>query len=43
MKPFLANKGHAPETVEKMHAAWTKAVVLQTILWSHPYIREGDF
>lgn len=43
VKPFLANKGHAPETVEKMHAAWTKSVILQTILWSHPYIREGDF
>ncbi|WP_422368348.1 protoglobin domain-containing protein [Pelagibius sp.] len=43
VKPFLANKGHAPETVEKMYAAWTKAVILQTILWSHPYIREGDF
>ncbi len=43
VKPFLANKGHDAGTVEKMHAAWTKAVVLQTILWSYPYIREGDF
>ena len=43
VKPFLAAKGHSAETVDKMHAAWTKAVILQTILWSHPYIRDGDF
>lgn len=43
LKPFLANKGHAPETVDKMHAAWVKSVTLQLILWSYPYIREGDF
>lgn len=42
-KPFLAARGHAPEDVEKMHQAWSKAVLLQTILWSYPYIREGDF
>ena len=43
VKPFLANKGHTAETVEKMHAAWTKSVLMQAILWSHPYIRDGDF
>ena len=26
-----------------MHQAWVKAVLLQVILWSHPYVREGDF
>lgn len=43
LKPFLANKGHPPATVEKMHSAWVKSVTLQLILWSYPYIREGDF
>ena len=23
--------------------AWAKAVLLQVILWSHPYVRDGDF
>jgi Protoglobin len=43
MKPFLANKGHTSAEVEAMHAAWSKAVLLQAILWSRPYVREGDF
>ncbi|RMF71664.1 MAG: protogloblin ApPgb [Planctomycetota bacterium] len=43
LKPFLANSGAAPEDVEKMHAAWVKAVTLQTILWSYPYVRDGDW
>jgi len=43
LKPFLAAKGHSPEEVEKMHQAWVKSVLLQTILWSHPYIRDGQF
>jgi hypothetical protein len=43
LKPFLASKGAAAEDVDKMHAAWVKSVLLQTILWSHPYLREGRF
>ncbi len=43
MKPFLAKKGASAEEVEAMHAAWTKAVLLQAILWSRPYAREADF
>jgi len=43
IKQFLANKGHSTEEVEKMHQAWFKSVVLQVTLWSHPYVREGDF
>ena len=43
MKPFLAKKGASAEEVEAMHAAWTKAVLLQAILWSRPYAKEGDF
>jgi hypothetical protein len=29
--------------VEVMHQAWVKAVLLQVILWSQPYVRDGDF
>lgn len=43
LKPFLAKKGHRAEDVEKMHQAWIKSVLLQVILWSQPYVREGDF
>jgi hypothetical protein len=42
IKPFLASKGHPAEEVEKMHAAWVKAVVLQAALWSYPYANPGD-
>ena len=43
LKPFLAEGGATPDEVEAMHQAWVKAVLLQVILWSHPYVREGDF
>lgn len=43
LKPFLANKGASPEQVERMQQAWLKSVLLQVTLWSHPYVREGDF
>lgn len=43
LKPFLAKQGATTEAVDKMHAAWTKAVLLQTILWSEPYIKQGQF
>ena len=43
LKPFLAEGGAAPDEVEAMHQAWVKAVLLQVILWSQPYVREGDF
>lgn len=43
MKPFLARRGHAAAEVEAMHAAWTKAVLLQAILWCRPYAKDGDF
>ena len=40
-KQFLARKGHSPEEIERMHAAWTKAVMLTLTLWSRPYTKEG--
>jgi hypothetical protein len=43
LKPFLAKKGASPDDVEKMHAAWVKSVLMQTILWIYPYVREGQF
>lgn len=43
LKPFLAKKGASATEVEKMHAAWVKSVLMQTILWSHPYVRDGQF
>ncbi|MBL8661417.1 MAG: hypothetical protein JNM29_01270 [Candidatus Odyssella sp.] len=43
MKPFLAKKGASATDVDAMHAAWTKAVLLQAILWARPYVKEGDF
>jgi hypothetical protein len=43
LKPFLAEGGAGPDEVEAMHQAWVKAVLLQVILWGHPYVRDGDF
>jgi hypothetical protein len=43
LKPFLASKGHSAETVERMHQAWIKSVLLQVALWSHPYVKDGDY
>ena len=43
LRPFLAKGGAGPDEVEAIHAAWVKAVLLQVILWSHPYVRDGDF
>ncbi len=43
LKPFLANKGHTTDDVDKMHQAWIKSVLLQVILWTQPYVKDGDF
>lgn len=43
LKPFLAKKGTKAEDVEKMHQAWVKSVLLQSILWSQPYIKNGQY
>ncbi|WP_439606047.1 protoglobin domain-containing protein [Hydrogenophaga sp.] len=43
LKPFLAKKGASSADVDKMHAAWVKSVLVQTILWSYPYVRDGQF
>lgn len=41
VRPFLEGGGDDPETVERMHQAWLKAVLLQTTLWTRPYLPEG--
>lgn len=43
LKPFLAKKGHSAADVEAMYQAWLKSVILQVILWSYPYVKEGDY
>ncbi len=43
LKPFLAKNGHSAEEVDTMHAAWVKSLLLQVTLWSHPYVKDGDF
>lgn len=43
LKPFLAKKGASADEVDKMHAAWVKSVLMQAILWSQPYVRDGQF
>jgi hypothetical protein len=43
LKPFLAKKGHCATDVENMYQAWVKSCLLQITLWSHPYIKDGDF
>ena len=41
IKPFLAKKGHSLGVIEKMHKAWSKAVLLHVTLWTHAYCGEG--
>ncbi len=43
LKPFLAKKGASSDDVEKMYNAWVKSVLLQSILWGQPYMKEGEF
>ncbi|MEZ4400825.1 MAG: protoglobin domain-containing protein [Kofleriaceae bacterium] len=43
LRPFLARGGHSVDDVEKMAQAWVKSCLLQMTLWSHPYVKDGDF
>ena len=43
LRPFLAKSGHKADEVETMYAAWLKSCLLQVTLWSHPYIKAGDY
>jgi hypothetical protein len=39
----LEAAGAPPEEVNRMHAAWTKAVILSVTLWSRAYAPEGQW
>ncbi len=43
IRPFLERGGHSEAEVDAMHTAWVKSVLMQAILWSYPYVNEGDF
>jgi hypothetical protein len=43
LRPFLAKRGASAAEVDRMQAAWVKAVLMQTILWSQPYVKDGQF
>jgi hypothetical protein len=41
VRPFLEKAGADAASVEQMHQAWLKAVLLQATLWSRPFVRDG--
>ena len=43
IEPFLVESGQSADSIKKMMAAWNKSITLQAILWSHPYVKEGQF
>lgn len=42
VRPLIEREA-SREEVDRMLLAWHKAVQLQVILWSHPYVKDGDF
>jgi len=43
VRPFLERGERDTAMIERMHQAWLKAVLLQAILWTYPYVKEGVF
>ena len=43
LRPFLASGGDPADVVDRMYQAWLKSCLLQVTLWSHPYVKDGDF
>jgi hypothetical protein len=43
LREFLAERGVAGEQAARLLDAWLKALLLHVALWSHPYVREGDW
>jgi hypothetical protein len=43
IRPFLEKGGDDATTVERMHQAWLKAVLLQVTLWSRAYLPDGTW
>lgn len=42
LRPFFEGKA-APAEVDRMLEAWHKAVLLQVIVWTYPYVQPEDF
>jgi hypothetical protein len=42
-RDYLAAKGARPEQVDRMHAAFTKSVMLHVTVWTRPYVDSGDW
>lgn len=40
---FLERGESDPAMIERMHQAWLKAVLLQAILWTYPWVKEGTW
>lgn len=40
-KEFLEKKARSEEEIDRMHVAWTKAVLITLTLWSRLYTKEG--
>lgn len=40
---YLAAKGASPEQVDRMHAAFTKSVILHVTVWTRAYVDNGSW
>jgi len=43
VKPFLSNRGHSADDVERMYRAWCKSVTMQVALWGSPFMNADAF
>jgi Protoglobin len=41
VRPLLAKSGFSASDVDRIHSAWTKAVILSVALWSQSYAKPG--
>lgn len=42
-REYLAAKGSSPEEIDRMHAAFTKSVMLHVTVWTRPYVDAADW
>src|SRR6202020_492203 len=40
---YLAAEGASPQQVDRMHAAFTKSVMLHVTAWTRPYVGAADW
>nr|WP_245929454.1 protoglobin domain-containing protein [Agarilytica rhodophyticola] len=43
LRPFLENSDYSAKEIDAMQQAWIKSVLIQSILWTEPYFKKGDF